>query len=304
MTERKRQDAEEFREFSRNVERLLTVVTARSFGDPEDKQASDPFPKSLARFLKIAFRVASECATQLPNHLACLHGIDSPPHEVVECAGIKRRTAHEAIIQFGKFAVGTVWQAADSEHYFKFWHPVFEPNQPMSEAELRELLQTVCSEFADRLTAEWWKAVIVSFCEVPRIEEDSLRVLIHGERADGLQRLGSEAQAAATTDPPIPTPQPLVELHGVHEQPIVCGRPVNRLTAPRYRVVEALLAAWPHGLSYEELRRIKADGPRYLNELCGASRFWKQAIAMPGHSRTGYAIRTSKGASPKFIVTP
>jgi hypothetical protein len=87
-----------------------------------------------------------------------------------------------------------------------------------------------------------------------------------------------------------PEPRPLVELRGLTEKPLVCGKEVDRLTKPRYAVVEVLLKAGQDGLGKADLQNVKGDAIKYLRELRAASPLWKRAIRMAGGAWRGYAI--------------
>jgi len=87
------------------------------------------------------------------------------------------------------------------------------------------------------------------------------------------------------------TQHAVVQLRGAGERPIVLGKEVEPLTEARHRVVSALLAAGPDGMSKPDLDRVKGDAVRYLRELRAGSRLWKAAIRMAGKRGMRYAIK-------------
>jgi hypothetical protein len=99
---------------------------------------------------------------------------------------------------------------------------------------------------------------------------------------------GSESDQQGTESAP-QKPQPVVQLRGVAQKPLVFGKKVDSLSKPRYRVVEALLEAGPDGMSKPELEKIKADAIPYLRELSKMPG-WKRAIRMAGKANQHYAI--------------
>ena len=86
-----------------------------------------------------------------------------------------------------------------------------------------------------------------------------------------------------------PLPQPVVQLRGMAQKPIVCGKEVDPLTTPRYKVIAALLDAGPDGMSKSEIEKVSADAVRYLRELSDLPQ-WKKAIIMPGGPWIRYGI--------------
>jgi hypothetical protein len=87
-----------------------------------------------------------------------------------------------------------------------------------------------------------------------------------------------------------PQPQPVVELRGSAQKPIINGVEVEPLSQPRYAVVKALLAAGPDGLSKSELERVKGDAVKYLRELSKLLH-WQDAINMAGTPWQRYSIK-------------
>ncbi|MBI3838137.1 MAG: hypothetical protein HY288_09425 [Planctomycetia bacterium] len=88
-----------------------------------------------------------------------------------------------------------------------------------------------------------------------------------------------------------PEPRPVVQLRGIAQNPIVNGKIVKSLSEPRYKVIEALIAAGPDGLSKPDLESQsgKGDAVKYLRELRKLTG-WKSAIKMAGGPWQRYAI--------------
>ncbi|MCE9603537.1 MAG: hypothetical protein K8U03_01390 [Planctomycetia bacterium] len=99
-------------------------------------------------------------------------------------------------------------------------------------------------------------------------------------------------------------PQPLVELRGRGQRPLVCGREVSILTPAYYKAVQALVDAGPDGLLHPELQQKGgSEAPKYLAFLVGQRdknppdflkgedvSLWKRGIRMAQKAGRGYAI--------------
>ena len=84
-------------------------------------------------------------------------------------------------------------------------------------------------------------------------------------------------------------PAPMIQLKGVAQKPVVMGREVDAISAPKYQVIEALLASGPDGMTKSELEDIKggchsvpASASKHAN-LAWTPFEWpaKQGVAMP-----------------------
>jgi hypothetical protein len=84
--------------------------------------------------------------------------------------------------------------------------------------------------------------------------------------------------------------RPVVQLRGLGQGPIIYGHEVDPLSEPKYRVIEALIAAGPDGLSKPDLDKVKGDAVKYLRELREFDPAWEEAIRMAGGPWQGYAI--------------
>jgi hypothetical protein len=137
---------------------------------------------------------------------------------------------------------------------------------------------------------DWWQHIVASHANEPTYHEvvaTSGRIIfaVHSLR---LNVFRASAMALRTL---IPESKPAVLLRGAAQKPVVCGKEVDPISEPKYRVVAALLAAGPDGLATEELTKVKGDAVKYLRDLRSSSRHWEKAIVMPGVAWGRYGIR-------------
>jgi hypothetical protein len=139
-------------------------------------------------------------------------------------------------------------------------------------------------DLGERLAADS-RVSLLGWQRAVQDQHDAIREIIHvyQEFADVVKaRLDSQTNPAR--------PQPVVKLQGIAQQPIVNGVPLKVLTEPRYRVVQALVAAGPDGLSKAELERTNANAVRYLRELKELPG-WNPVIIMAGKAWSRYSIK-------------
>jgi hypothetical protein len=108
-----------------------------------------------------------------------------------------------------------------------------------------------------------------------------------GEKIDG-----GNAPAAA--------PKPSVVLAGLDVDVIVRGKNKGRLTPGQYRVVEALVNAFPERLGADTLK--SRSGQHYPVEMIDRLRRdgdWAAVLDKPGKAHGGYAIKASSNAPRK-----
>jgi hypothetical protein len=103
-----------------------------------------------------------------------------------------------------------------------------------------------------------------------------------------------EAPAEANDVEGAGEPRPAVVLGGQDDPVSVCGRNKPPLPPGKYRVVKALLDAYPAGLVKDELASASrySDPHKLLRELCDSDKDWDSAIERPGRGyRGGYRVR-------------
>jgi hypothetical protein len=158
------------------------------------------------------------------------------------------------------------------------WMPIRTPAQfSSSTAEHWQIVERVHriqgdDQFADTMT----------LLKNSRDACDAMQTELH----DGIQEQEPGFVANSTK---VVSSVPLVVLRGIGQKPIVCGKEVEAITEPRYRVVEALIKAGPDGLSKADMEAVKANAIRYLSELSKRPG-WKKAIIMAGQPWKKYRI--------------
>jgi hypothetical protein len=96
------------------------------------------------------------------------------------------------------------------------------------------------------------------------------------------------------TDPPTPAnavPVCPVTLAGTNEQPIVNGVAKEPLTPAQFRVVEALVAAYPERIAGDSLaRKSQTEAPVKIIDRLRRDPDWAEVLFKPGKAHGGYAI--------------
>ena len=93
-------------------------------------------------------------------------------------------------------------------------------------------------------------------------------------------------------------PAPMVQLKGVAQRPIVMGREVDPISAPKYQVIEALLAAGPNGMSKSELEAIKGDAIRYLRAFAHANLAGRHSNGRQSRASLCHRVEVDFSANP------
>lgn len=99
-------------------------------------------------------------------------------------------------------------------------------------------------------------------------------------------------------------PKCVVELFGGTCRPKVSGEEVEKLSPPKYAVIEALVGAGERGMSKSELEHVKGDALKYLNQIRESNKLWADAIIMAGRAWQRYKLKFTSPSPPKrFTVT-
>jgi hypothetical protein len=111
---------------------------------------------------------------------------------------------------------------------------------------------------------------------------------------DWTNQRGSEKSVAINGMPTPPANTPMVTLTSENGPVFVCGKKKPPLSPTKYRIIKALLDAWPSGLRKDALalQGNYSDPHKMLKELCDADTDWAEAIDRHGRGyRAGYRIR-------------
>ncbi len=118
------------------------------------------------------------------------------------------------------------------------------------------------------------------------IQDGVKRDRITHPASPGATDAAPQAEAKAQPD------KPPVELHGEDQPVTVLGNTMPALTPGRYRAVQALVDAWPDGLSKDALEITGGGGVRRsLYALRKADKLWEQVISFPGQKGQGRGYR-------------
>lgn len=85
------------------------------------------------------------------------------------------------------------------------------------------------------------------------------------------------------------SPRPVVKLRGMDKEPLVFGKPVDRLSTPVYKLIGKMIEAGPVGMSKDQLEQVNGDARKHLRGL-RKKRLWAKAIVMAKKAWKGYAI--------------
>jgi hypothetical protein len=201
-------------------------------------------------------------------------GLFLPTQEMLDF----RRVASQAM------AEGKVWATLRPLPHFAAW--MRDWATPMSQIGRRSTEHWRATSERDRQAAESGRRIATESLSPP------------GSNRAGSEPLDATASPRPNTDaratPPDATHCPMVTLGEPGEPVIVCGQVKPPLSRSKYRIVEALLEAWPAGLTKDELsdKANYSDPYKLLKELARSDQDWAEAIVFPGEGyRGGYRIK-------------
>lgn len=112
------------------------------------------------------------------------------------------------------------------------------------------------------------------------------------ERMERLVLMERGASPTAATDVAPTAATPPVVLHGQGQKPLVLGREMPVLSDARYLAVQALVKAWPEGLTKQQLENQteSTSARKTLKALHDADPQWAAVIQLPGKAGMRYRI--------------
>lgn len=110
---------------------------------------------------------------------------------------------------------------------------------------------------------------------------------------DGPKPPGTEPPSDPNLSPEPSAPSCPVVLRGLSKRPLVRGMEVGELSKSRYEVIQALVRAWPDGLSKDEFPRRSGypDAVRMLKKQAKKDEVWASVIELPGQDGRGLGYR-------------
>jgi hypothetical protein len=113
--------------------------------------------------------------------------------------------------------------------------------------------------------------------------------------ADERLRVALERMGPGPHTPALP-----ITLGEPGEEPIVCGRLKKRLTSGQYRLIKALIDAYPDRIPLDSLaRRSNVTDPVGMIDRLRRDRDWAAVITKPGQAHGGYGLWSPTPKKPR-----